>query len=289
MVRAFSPSFSAVLVVPFLLAQAVSADEKLKDIACRSVHLAYSGPTAVLFHNDVKVEKTADGTYFCVCGFNRGYFGLQELANGKKLAIFSVWDPTNEQDPRKVPEDKRVKLLHKDDSVRVGRFGNEGTGGQSLFDFEWKIGETYRFVVTAEPQGERTAYAGWIRLPEAKEWKHLVTFSTISGGKQLGGYYAFIEDFRRNKISTTKERRAEFGDGWVMTADGKWSALEEARFTADANPVLNIDAGLAGSRFWLATGGSIANAHTPLRQSMKRPAGEPPHLPEELLRTVRKK
>lgn len=45
---------------------------------------------------------------------------------------------------------------------------------------------------------------------EKIQWKHLVTFSTITNGVLVKGNYSFVEDFRRNKISTTKERRASF-------------------------------------------------------------------------------
>ncbi|HXD87792.1 MAG TPA: DUF3472 domain-containing protein [Urbifossiella sp.] len=261
----------------FLIAIAAAlspADEKLKGIACRSVHLGYPAPEGVAFYNEVAVEKSADGTYFMVCGWSKGYFGMQELASGKKLLLFSAWDPAAGQDPKKVPEEKRVKLLHKGDGVRVGRFGNEGTGGQSFFDYNWKIGETYRFLVTAAADGpDRTAYAGYFFLPEKKAWKHLVTFSTLTKGERLRGYYSFIEDFRRNKISATKERRAMFGNGWVKTAKGEWLPLEKARFTADSNPVLNIDAGAKGQRFFLATGGEATNATTKLRDMMIRMKG----------------
>ena len=199
-------------------------DERLKDIACRSVHLAYDSPGGTVFVNEVTVEMSAPGTYFCVCGFSKGYFGIQELANGKKLLIFSVWDPTAGDDPSKVDESKRVQLLFKDDEVRVGRFGGEGTGGQSFLDYDWKVGETYRLMVRAKVNGDRTEFSGYFFVPEDGEWKQLVTFSTLGDGKGLGGYYAFIEDFRRNKVSATQARRARFGGGWVKLKDGSWEA-----------------------------------------------------------------
>ncbi len=62
--------------------------------------------------------------------------------------------------------------------------GNEGTGGQSFFDYDWKVGQTYRFFVTARTEGERTEFAGYFHVPEQKAWKHLVTFSTI--GQERG-------------------------------------------------------------------------------------------------------
>ncbi|AWM39765.1 hypothetical protein GobsT_18730 [Gemmata obscuriglobus] len=275
----------SLLVAVALLALAVCstpADEKLKGIACRSVHLGYPAPEGVAFYNELTVEKSAEGTYFMAAGWGKGYFGIQELANGKKLVLFSVWDPTTGDDPKKVDESKRVKMLHKDAAVRVGRFGGEGTGGQSFFDYDWKIGETYRFLVTAKPDGDaRTAYSGYFFVPEktaggsggspAKgQWKHLVTFSTLTKGDLLKGCYSFVEDFRRNKVSTTKERRASFGNGWIKPAKGEWVPLDKARFTADANPVTNIDAGAADGRYFLTTGGDIENKTTKLRDSITR-------------------
>jgi hypothetical protein len=76
-------------------------------------------------------------------------------------------------------------------------------------------------------------------------------------------------------VSTTKVRRAEFGNGWVKAAKGDWEPLTAARFTADANPVLNIDAGATGQKFFLATGGDTENTTTKLRDRITRAAGDP--------------
>jgi hypothetical protein len=257
-------------------------DEKLKGIACRSVHLGYPAPTSVAFYNEVTVEQTAPGTYFMVCGWSKGYFGIQELGNGKKLALFSVWDPGSQDDPKLVKDEDRVKLLHQGEGVRVGRFGNEGTGGQSFFDLDWKVGETYRFLVTARAVDKRSEYAGYLFLPEKKEWKHLVTFSTPTGGTLLKGCYSFVEDFKRDKVSTTKTRRAQFGNAWIQTEEGQWQAVTRAKFTADANPVTNIDAGIAKDRFFLSTGGEIENTTVKLWQSMDLDVKADRKVPDDL-------
>jgi hypothetical protein len=252
------------------------ADESLKGIACRSVHLSFAAPTGAAFYNEIAVEHSAPGTYFMACGWSKGYFGIQELTNGKKVVLFSVWDPAAGDDPAKVSPEKQVKLLHKDDAVRVKRFGNEGTGGQSFFDYDWKPGETYRFYVTATPDGpDRTTYGGYFYLPETKEWKHLVTFSTLTPKDELlRGYYSFVEDFRRNKVSATQARSMAIKNGWVKSTKGDWINLERARFTADANPSMNIDARAEGATFFLATGGETENAHAKLRDTITREAGE---------------
>jgi hypothetical protein len=236
----------------------VRADEKLQGKACRSVHLAYPAAKGAAFYNEVAVDRSAPGTYFCVCGWDKGYFGMQELGGGKKVLIFSVWD-SNQDDPRAVGEERRVRLLHRDEKVRIGRFGGEGTGGQSFFDYDWKPGETYRFVVSAKVDGERTEYAGYFYVPEEGAWKHLVTFSTITGGRPLGGYYSFVEDFKRDGVSATRPREARFGNAWVKAVGGGWEPVARARFTADRNPVTNIDAGVRDGRFFLITGGATEN------------------------------
>lgn len=262
----------------------VRGDERLAGIACRSVHLGYPAAEGTVFYNEVTVDKSARGTYFMVCGWSKGYFGIQEQGSGKKVVLFSVWDPGAQNDPKAVKEDVRVKLLHKDAAVRVGRFGGEGTGGQSFLDYDWKVGQTYRFAVSARVDGKRTEYAGYFYIPEKNEWKHLVTFSTPTGGQALRGYYSFVEDFRRNRVSATQPRRATFGNGWVRTKAGEWVPLTRARFTGDSNPATNIDAGPAGDRFYLATGGDTKNVGLRLHATAERPrpGAVPPRLPNAL-------
>jgi hypothetical protein len=117
--------------------------------AARSVHLSYAAPKAEWYYNEVTVEKSVPGSYFMVCGFRHGYFGIQEQANGRKVVLFSVWDPTRGDNPNQVPEKDRVEVLYHADDVLARRFGGEGTGGQSFFEYPWKVGETYRFAVHA--------------------------------------------------------------------------------------------------------------------------------------------
>lgn len=261
----------------------VAGDERLKGIACRSVHLGYGQRNATAFYNEVTVRQTAPGTYFMVCGWNTGYFGIQELANGRKLVLFSVWDPTQGDDPRAVEEDVRVKVLHQHPDVRVKRFGGEGTGGQCFFDFDWQVDSTYAMLVTCRPQAERTEYTGYFYLPAKRQWIQLVTFSTITGGRKMQGLYSFVEDFKRDRKSTEFERRAEFGNTWVKV-DGEFSLVERARFTADANPVENIAAGKVKNRFFLATGGGTVNDQAALQSWIQLPeqAQQKLGLPENL-------
>ncbi len=278
---AWSFSVSLVVVLVVTLASA-SADESLRGVACRSVHLWYDAPAGVAFYNEVTVERSAPGTYFAVCGWDTGYYGIQELGSGKKLLIFSVWD-SKQDDPDAVGDEERARVLYKDEKVRARRFGGEGSGGQAFYDHDWKVGETYRFLVTARPAGARTEYSGYFFEPAERRWKRLITFSTITGGRPLRGYYSFVEDFKRDRVSATKVRRARYGNTWVRKTGGRWSLVTRARFTADRNPVTTIDAGVAKERFFLATGGDTKNTTTPLSKWVALPekaASEPEDLPD---------
>jgi hypothetical protein len=246
--------------------------------ACRSVHLWYPVPEGTVFYNEMTVHESHTGSYFMACGFSHGYFGIQEIRDSNdKVVIFSVWDPGDQNDPNTVPEDRKVQVLHEGEGVEVSRFGNEGTGGKSMFPYAWKVGETYKFMVRAKTDGHRTTYAGYFYLNDKQEWKHLVSFNTISKGELLRGYYSFVEDFWRNGVSATQVHKAAYGNGWVLTKDGHWVSLTKARFTADRSTLTdNINAGLMeNGQFFLQTGGETKN-ELPLQSEMSRlPFGLP--------------
>jgi hypothetical protein len=257
-----------------LTAITASASEQLTGIACRSVHLAYSVPESTEFYLEMKVDESAPGTYFMAAGFGGGYFGIQQLADDKRVVLFSVWEPGDQNDPSITPQDRRVKLVSQGERVRVKRFGGEGTGGQSFYDYDWKNGESYRFLVRARHEGDRTIYVGYFYLFEEKRWQQMAEFSTLNEGKLIGNCYSFVEDFLRNRESTKQLRRAEFGNVWAKPIKGDWLAIGGARFTADGNKAVNIDAGVGQGMFYLATGGDIKNSGTPLWDRMALEPGE---------------
>jgi hypothetical protein len=258
------------------------ASERLTGIACRSVHLGYDAPESDVVYNEITVQESHPGTYFCVLGFQMGYFGIQELSGGRKVVIFSVWDPGAQDDHAAVSEDRRAKVLFRAEDVIVRRFGGEGTGAQSFFPYAWQTGMTYRFAVRAKTEAERTEFSAHFLVPEEKAWKHLVTFETLTGGGLIRDAHSFVEDFLRNRTSTGWARRALFGPGWARTPDGRLHEIARAQFTADDNRAMNIDAGVEQGRFYLATGGATSNIGVRLWSTVERPkadAREAPVLP----------
>ncbi|MBI1175915.1 DUF3472 domain-containing protein [bacterium] len=260
----------------------ISAAEPVKYRAARSVHWGWAAPDAMLFYNEMIVDQSTPGSYFMACGWNTGYFGIQELGNGHKVAIFSVWDPSKGDDPTAVMPEQRVELLHEGEGVRIKRFGGEGTGGQCMMDFDWAIGQTNKFLVRAVQADGKTAYEAHLWLPAEHKWKHLVTFRTRTGDKPFNGFYSFIEDFRRDYKSVNDTRTARFGNAWVKSARGDWVSLRRARFTAsnaEWESKDNINGELADGWFRLQTGGDI-NQTIPLRSWVESvPVELPPEVP----------
>jgi hypothetical protein len=254
-----------------LLALALAAQAAEEFRAARSVHLGFVGMEGDAFHNECVVEKSVDGSYFMVCGWDTGYFGIQQLRGDKKVAIFSVWDPTIGDNPNAVKSEDRVEVLFSGEGTRIKRFGGEGTGGQCMKDFTWTIGETNSFVITALTETNdvrKTAYTAFVK--QGDKWEKLATFRVRTKGEGMKGLYSFVEDFRRDKKSVMDLRRARFGNGWVR-AKGDWKPITKARFTASNatwESKENIDAGIEKDWFYLATGGDI-KASRELRSVME--------------------
>ncbi|MFO1458128.1 MAG: DUF3472 domain-containing protein [Verrucomicrobiota bacterium] len=247
-------------VIFVLFAAVISVVRAAEIRAARSVHLGYPAPDGDLFYNEMVIEESVNGSYFMACGWNTGYFGLQQLDRAdEKVVIFSVWDPSKGDDPSVVKPEDRVELLYEGDGVRIRRFGGEGTGGQCMAPYPWVVGGTNRFLLRGEIQGAKTAYTAWVGRPDGSGWWKLATFRTRTGGLPLSGYYSFVEDFRRDGTSAREARRARFGDGWVRTPKGDWVALTRARFTASGaewEAKDTINAGLREGWFFLETGGA---------------------------------
>lgn len=277
------PLLAAALLV-LSLAAAFGADTPTPPRAARSIHLGFPAPDAAAFYNEAIVDESVNGSYFMACGWNTGYFGIQQIrTTNDKVVIFSVWDPTKGDDAKAVPLEQRVEVLFEGEGVKVSRFGGEGTGGKSMFPHNWKVGETNRFLVEGKVEGDKTAYTGWFFLNEKREWKRLVTFRTKTGGKPLRGLYSFVEDFRRDTKSATEIHSARFGHGWVQTVSGEWQPLAKARFTASnakTEAKETINAGTRDGWFFLTTGGETKQVQA-LNQFIEGVAGStrPMNLP----------
>ena len=204
-----------------------------------SVHLSYELPQddmdVLWFYNEITVPDGNDviGSYFMANGFAEGYFGIQVNSATERRILFSVWSPFKTDDPSKVPDDHRIKLLSKGENVHTGKFGNEGSGGQSYRKFNWKSGTTYRFLLKGQPAGSNsTDYAAYFYAPEIGTWELIASFRRPKTDTYLTRPHSFLENF----ITGTGQfsRKGMYSNQWVYDTAGMWHELTKAKFTADA-------------------------------------------------------
>lgn len=257
----------------------ISGEELVKRQA-RSVHLRYepTEPNADAVRGVVTVTEVQTNSYYCLFGWDSGYCGIQDV-NGRRILIFSVWDPGDPFDfaahPDHVAHDIRAKVLYAKEGVDVARFGGEGTGARTMTEIGWKVGEPVAIQIEAAPDGEdRTAFTCRARNLKTGAWETYATVSTLcheNRARGLNGIYSFVEDFWRNGHSATLSRRAEFARIETRSATTKnWLKADRAFFTGDGTPSMAIDAGLAPRGFFLQTGGATTNAHARLNTWIQR-------------------
>lgn len=252
-----------------------------------SVHLGYPVPKDARddvewFYVEVTPRTDPVWTYYMATGWHRGYFGMQVNSATERRVIFSVWDAGGEaKDRGKVGADDRVTLVAKGENVQAGDFGNEGTGGHSHLVHDWRLGDTFRFLLHARPDGDATIYSGWFWFEEQQQWRLIASFRAPKDGKRLHGLYSFSENFHGGNGDQLRE--CEYGNAWVRTAAGAWLPLQTAHFTHDEtgkSARLDRCAGVRGNRFYLRHGdftAAPADAVTRYRGELRVPeAGSPP-------------
>ena len=132
-------------------------------------------------------------------GFADGYFGMQVNSDTERRILFSVWSPSDESAPAKIPEALKIKLQRKGIGVTVGEFGNEGAGGQSYLNYSWEAATTYRFLINAKPTSSRfTAYTTYFCVPHEGRWRLIASFLRPETRTHLKSLSSFLENFNPN-------------------------------------------------------------------------------------------
>lgn len=230
-----------------------------------SVHLMYPAPKDAQvewFYNEATAVEDPVYTFYMVCGFSRGYFGMQVNGPSERRIIFSVWDSGsggNAKDRTDVAPEDQTQLLAKGEGVEASVFGNEGTGGHSHLVSPWKTGETQRFLLAARASdAAHTEYTGYYFHPEKKEWMLIASFRAPKDGKLLRGLHSFSENFGGSNGHL--QRKVRFGPQWIRTTDGAWTELTEASFSHDPTGKearLDRFMGVEDGRFFLSQGGFV--------------------------------
>ncbi|TXD48446.1 DUF3472 domain-containing protein [Polaribacter sp. IC073] len=259
-----------------------------------SVHLSYELPKEkkiTYFYNEVNVPEGEDviGSYYMANGFKDGYFGIQVNSETERRILFSVWSPFDTQDPNEIPDDHKIILLGKGNGVTSGKFGNEGSGGQSYKVYNWKANTTYKFLLKGVPaKNNSTDYTAYFYAPEQDKWNLIASFRRPQASRYLQNLYSFLENFdtKTGYIS----RKANYKNQWVYTRDNEWIELTKAKFTADATARKesrwDYAGGVEGNDFFLENCGFFSDT-TPIDSDFTRKAnGVAPSIDFAKLKTL---
>ena len=202
-----------------------------------SVHMGYEFPDTDVewFYNEVTVPKKGEvmHSYYMAAGFGEGYFGMQYNSDTERRVLFSVWSPFETQDPELIPEEDRIVMLKKGRDVYIGEFGNEGSGGQSYLRYNWKAGNTYKFLMQVRPDGKgNTIYTAYFFATDDNEWRLIASFKRPKTDTWYKRAHSFLENFSTEQGYLTRE--VDFSNQWAYSKDGEWIRLTKGTFTHDA-------------------------------------------------------
>ncbi len=243
-----------------------------------SVHLNYN--TEVLgniewFYSEITVPENNDviGSYYMANGFKEGYFGMQVNSASERRILFSIWSPFTTDDPSKIPADQKIILLKKGQDVYTGEFGNEGAGGQSYLKYNWKVNNTYKFLVGAKPNDTGfTVYSAYFFAPEENKWLLIASFKRPHTNTYLKGLYSFLENFDTQTGNVSRE--ANYTNQWAFDSQKGWIEINKITFSADATARIgyrkDYAGGLKGQEFYLKNCGFFDD-NVEIKTTFERP------------------
>lgn len=232
-----------------------------------STHLNYVIPEEIkdveYYYSEINVPKENDviGTFYMANGFQHGYFGIQVNSETERRILFSVWSPYKTDNPKDIPEEFKIELLKKGKGVTSGKFGDEGSGGQSYKVYSWKPDVNYQFLLKATPlKNNFTIFTAYFYDPEIKKWNLIASFKRPKTQEYLKRFHGFLENFIPSQGSI--KRKAFYNNQWVYNKNG-WHEINNFKFSADNTARkknrLDYEGGVDDNRFYLKAFGFFDN------------------------------
>lgn len=243
--------------------------------AARTVDLVYQVGEADVYYAEMVVDQSVDGSFFVACGWDTGFFGLQQYdGDDKRALIFAIWNGDDDSIADTARDMGPVQILDASPRGTTNRHGKNGLGAQFMRQIPWKVGETNRFVVDASLKGQYMTYSAWFFDQASEKWEKLATFRGFSAGKWLRGIHSSIQDIRRDTKSAAQARRARFGNMWIHQYGGTYISAADAMFVGSRSPLEareTIDSGVTNGFFSLATGGGTLKT-TKIGETLRIPS-----------------
>lgn len=252
-----------------------------------SVHLNFIVPDNLKnnvhwFYNEITIPEGMDklGSYFEADGFGEGYFGMQVNSATERHILFSVWSPFETDNPKNIPDSLKIILLKKGATVQTHEFGNEGSGGQSFMNFLWKIGNTYGFLLHAEPDSihHTTTFTAYFKDVSNDKWYLIASFKRPQTQTCLTHLYSFLENFIPETGDET--RMGFYKNQWIADDKNNWYELTDAKFTFDATAKggyrKDYAGGIEGDKFFLKNCGFFNDFVNPNQIFTRKSSGKKP-------------
>jgi hypothetical protein len=206
---------------------------------------------ATCLYGEIEVIATGPTIYYCGCNWwpgnpAGGYCGIQDVGDGKKLTIFSIWDTSPTLHPDTVQADSRTQH---------GRFGGEGEGQHTHLDYDWPLNKLFRYYVTKEQDATKanTLTRMYFYDEGLRKWVLEATISNPNNGSQsVPTFGGMLNSFLENWSGQNKEvpklaiYRLWIGDSPAtltnlcqVQGDAKWGILGDDFYLAEgANDAL---------------------------------------------------
>ena len=226
---------------------------------------------------EITVLETTPGTYYC--GANRhpeepagGYCAIQDNTPTERRTIFSIWNTT---------DNLQSKVTEAGPNTVFNRFSNEGTGAHTHMALNWKLGETFYFIMKKSPSNasDTTDARYYIFHSALKAWEHLATIQSPNGGYNCvqtiggGGLASFLENFIGENRAAPRLALYRL---WVGTdastmnplrkaeGDGAWGVMHDAYFLvqgsrANVEPLFKTLEGQYGQPVFAGGGQALPN------------------------------
>lgn len=103
------------------------------------------------------------------------------------------------------------------------------------FSYDWKIGETYRLLITqaTDSAGNFSLYSGYVFLPKENNWKLIGTLKVEGRWNSIQRPAVFYGG--RKKLN--KNMSITVGQVWCQRQNGSWKNMLQTSFTS---PVVNL-------------------------------------------------